>query len=153
MALEHVQPIATASLPWQIVLAIIAFNVIGGLMSKRKRRPPKADPVPGSQGDPMGDAQRKLEAARARTAAEAERKAAERLADRERDDIRKPARADAEDPGMSGPGADARAGAMRQDPGAKAKEAGKDLLGQLARELGLELPQAPKPSPARPGPS
>jgi hypothetical protein len=154
MALEHVQPIATASMPWQIVLAIIAFNVIGGIMSKRKRRPPKADPLPGSQGDPKGDAWRRMEEARARSAAEAERKAAERLADRDRDEGRGTVRARAEGEGMPGSGEDAGGAAMGRDAGAKAKEVGKDLLGQLARELGLELPPAPKPSPsARPGPS
>ena len=108
MAFDTLHPVATASLPWQIVLAIIAFNVIGGLMSKRKRRPPKADPLPGSQGDPKGDAQRRMEEARARAAADAERKAAERLADREREERRKPLRAEAEEQGISRPGNDAR---------------------------------------------
>jgi hypothetical protein len=152
MAPETLPPLATASLPWQIVLAIIAFNVIAGLMAKRKQRPPKSDPVPGSQGDPKGDARRRLEEARARSAAEAERKAAERQADRERDEGRVSARPKTEAFGKGGSGRDAAAPA--QDAGAKAKDAGRDLLGQLARELGLELPQAPKPPPApRPAPA
>jgi hypothetical protein len=107
MAPEQLHPIATASLPWQIVLAIIAFNVIGGLISKRKRRAPKPDPV----------------------------------------------RPDAEPFGREVSEKDERTRATTQDSGAQAKEAGKDLLGQLARELGLELPPTPKPAPAsRPAP-
>ncbi len=143
MAPEQLHPLATASLPWQIVLAIIAFNVIAGLMSKRKKRPPKAEPIPGSQGDPKGDARRRMEEARAQAAAERERKAAEREANRERDEGRVSARPQVESSGNAG-----RIASPAQDPGAKAKEAGRDLLGQLARELGLELPQTPKPAPA-----
>lgn len=149
MAPEHLQPIATASLPWQIVLAIIAFNVIAGLMSKRKKRPPKAEPIPGSQGDPKGDAKRRLEEAQAQAAAERERKAAEREANRERDEGRVSARSQSGSSRTQG-----TAASPAQDPGAKAKEAGRDLLGQLARELGLELPEPAKPvPPARPAPA
>jgi hypothetical protein len=90
-------PIASASLPWQLVLAIIAFNIVAGMISKRKQGKAKAGANPASKPASQADA-RKAEAqrekdksrnlevmrrqaeARAREAAEAKRKAAERKA-------------------------------------------------------------------------
>ncbi|MBW8886568.1 MAG: hypothetical protein JF616_02320 [Fibrobacteres bacterium] len=98
-------PIAFASLPWQLVLAFIVFNIVAGMISKRKQGKAKS----GSPANP-------------------------------RTETRK-----AEMPA-------APAQARREAP----KPAGKGLLEQLARELGLELPQptgsapVPQRAPARP---
>lgn len=90
-------PIASASLPWQLVLAIIVFNIVAGMISKRKQGKAKPGASPGTKPSPQPDA-RKAEAqrekdnsrnleilrrqaeARAREAAEAKRKDAERQA-------------------------------------------------------------------------
>jgi hypothetical protein len=118
-------PIATASLPAKVVLAIIAFNVVMSLWAKRKQKQAAAEAK-----DPAGaaalkeEARRRMENARARSQAERQSKEARN------DDAADSARAKRE----------------------KALEVGKDILGQLAKELGLELPQnkpAPRPQPAR----
>lgn len=124
-------PIASASLPWQLVLAFIVFNAVAGMISKRKQKQAKANSRTDADKtqartdkDDARDAQirRRSEEARVRAAAEAEKTAKAATA---------PAR-----PGTPMP-------------------AGKGLLEQLARELGLELPQptsvpVPPRAPAKP---
>lgn len=164
-------PIAFAALPWQLVAAIIVFNIVAGMISKRKQKQAKA----GAKPDPKADARttaaqgnrdsreaenlRNREEIRLREAAEAKRKAAELQAREEilraRDEARgsrEPAQTGAR--GASGTGAGrpktrAESAPARREP---AQPAGKRILDQLARELGLELPEArkPVPAPARP---
>lgn len=133
MPSPDLHPVATASLPWQLVLAIIVFNIVLGMISKRKQGKGKPGPKGAGNAD---EARRRMEEARERARAEAERKAAEREAHARRDpEVPDKAAAEAE---------------VRRE---KAKAVGKDLLSQLARELGLELPNAPKPPPPRPVPA
>lgn len=105
MRFADLHPIASASLPWQLVLAIIVFNIVAGMISKRKqgkakpgaRTDEKTGANAGAKTDPQAEARkaaaqrakddsRNLEVlrrqaeARAREAAEAKRKDAERLA-------------------------------------------------------------------------
>lgn len=125
-------PIASASLPWQIVLAIIAFNIVVGIMNKRKQQPKPGSPDAARKQE---EARLKVEAAHAKAKAQAEREAAERQAREARDEKASEA---------------ATAAQAKKD---KALDVGKDILGQLAKELGLELPEAKKPAPPKPAPA
>jgi len=158
-------PVAYASLPWQLVLAIIVFNVVAGMISKRKQRQAKS----GSKTNPRteagkaearrdkddsrdGEVRRSLEETRLREAAEAKQRAAERQARQAREEVLRAREEErtSEEPVATGTANEVeRTGravppqASRETP----KPAGKGLLEQLARELGLELPQSPRPAP------
>ena len=77
-------PVAHAALPWQIVLAIIAFNVVVGILNKRKQQPPK--PGSADAARKQEEARQKAESARAKAKAQAEREALERRARAARDE-------------------------------------------------------------------
>lgn len=117
----------------KIILAIIAFNIVMGLIAKRRQKQAENE-------DPAAKAKREEAIARIE-ADRAKREAAEARAKAERD-IRD---------GRDDHAAEAEAASQAKKE--KAKEVGKDILSQLARELGLELPQpqAPRPAP-RPQP-
>lgn len=167
------QPLAFASLPWQLVMAIIVFNIVAGMISKRKQKQAK----PGAKADPQADArkgealrdkekdeanrrnrelQRSAEETRLREAAEAKRKAAERRAREEmlraRVEARRSREAAAAEAPAGGASDAAASGAAAQARPETAKTGGRGLLDQLARELGLELPDASRPVPTTPRP-
>lgn len=147
-------PVASASIPWQIVLAIIAFNIVAGIISKNKQKPGKAGPKPGPRPE---DARRRAEAMRQRreeahaeARAEAERKTAARQAS-EREAARRGAAAEKAAGNRNDEGGDA---GDEPDAGPEAGRRSGNILEQLARELGLELPVPQRPAPrkdSRPG--
>jgi hypothetical protein len=143
-------PIAFATLPWQLVAAIIVFNIVAGMISKRKQKQAKAGAKTEPKTDPKAEA-RLLEEARLREAAETKRKAAERRAREEILRARDEARGSGE-PAEAGTGGASEARTRPTAPAGNARPTGKRILDQLARELGLELPEArqPVPAPARP---
>ena len=127
MAPEHL-PIAAAALPWQLVLAFIVFNVVAGMISKRKQgqRQPrpgvKARPMPEAPADPRAESNPAKSNAAMSNTVESNVAEAQRRPD------------------------EARAGAG----GETAKDFRTDILSELARQLGLELPEPSKPSSAKP---
>jgi hypothetical protein len=157
-------PVAYASLPWQLVLAIIAFNIVAGMISKRKQRQAKsAKANPRTEAGKAearrdkddsrdGEIRRSLEETRLREAAEAKRRAADRQARQAREEVLRAREEErtSEEPVATGTAKQAETTGRAvppQPPRETPKPAGKGLLEQLARELGLELPQAPRPAP------
>ena len=123
----------------KIVLAIILFNIAMGLWAKRKKKK-EEEAAGGGSGtggvDAKEEARQRIEGMRARAEAAQARANSERETREGRDDGETAARAAAQ----------AKKG--------KAVDVGKDILGQLAKELGLELPQQQAPRPAlRPQPA
>ena len=126
---------ATASLHATIILGVIAFNVVMSIIAKRKKKALAEAKDPQAAARLKEQARQRMEAERAKAqSAAAAREAAARSA-RQQADRRETA------PEAS------------EERGDQALDVGKDLLGQLARELGLKLPEseAPRrPAPQRP---
>lgn len=121
----------------KIILAIIAFNIVMGMLAKRKKKQ-QEEAAKGGGVDAKEEARQRIEGMRARADAAQARAQSERETREGRDDGESAAHAAAQ---------------AKKD---KAVDLGKDILGQLAKELGLELPQpqaprpAPRPQPAAP---
>ncbi|HKP96485.1 MAG TPA: hypothetical protein VJ385_12075 [Fibrobacteria bacterium] len=155
-------------MPTKIILLIIAFQVVMGILAKRKARK-GAEAAARNPGTGPGDRSAAGESAHAAPARRPEaiqggRGSYDEYADAEEDGDdweEHPLRSSRPLPTLpqAGPEAAGRAPRSPADGSAgsaagsrgKAAELGKDLLSQLARELGLEIPPSPQRKPA-PGP-
>ena len=126
---------ATASLHATIIIGVIAFNVVMSIIAKRKKKAQAEakDPQAAARLKEMARQKMETERAKAQSAAAAREAAARN------------ARQQAERRETAPEGSEERAD--------QALEVGKDLLGQLARELGLKLPETEAPRRPVPRPT
>lgn len=137
----------------KIILVIIAFQVVMGILAKRKARR-KAEEADGSaaEADPRVEGRRPggLEEVGMDSSRRPE-------SGSRRDRIETEGRDDWGDHHASDDGeheSSPRPGARPGEKPGQGAQLGKDLLSQLAKELGLDLPESPRPKPApRPSPA